>query len=187
MIVAAVMASVAAVIEPAGYWTGPMRGDTPATLQGAAVIDGAALDRMIARDRPVMIDVSPAEQRPAGVRSWLPTHRSIPGSRWLPGAGDGVLAAEREAALVAIAGARTGAVVVFCHPRCWASWNAAKRLVRAGFSRVYWYRDGIEGWQVAHATAVVPADPRWPQSRTSETKAPPPTGEGPVVQSAEKE
>ena len=37
--------------------------------------------------------------------------------------------------------------MIFCHPDCWGSWNAAKRAIRYGYSGVHWYEEGIEGWQ----------------------------------------
>src|SRR5262245_26800703 len=70
------------VPEPGGLWTGPMRGHTPGTLKGAAVIDLAALDALLA-DRPVLLDVAASEKKPADFPQdmpWLPVHRSIPGA-----------------------------------------------------------------------------------------------------------
>jgi PQQ-dependent catabolism-associated CXXCW motif protein len=51
---------------------------------------------------------------------------------------------------------------VYCHERCWLSWNAAKRAIRYGYRNVYWFPDGIEGWRAAGfetATAVTAAAP----------------------------
>ena len=156
------------VPEPAGIWTGPMRGHTPETLKGAAVIDLAALDAVMA-DRPVLLDVSAAEKRPADFPKdmpWLPIHRSIPGAVWLPGAGSAPLDPTREALFYKRVeeltnGDKAKAIVAFCHPECWGSWNAAKRLVLQGYTGVHWFPDGIEGWQDAHATAVVKPDAAW--------------------------
>ncbi|HEX8484918.1 rhodanese-like domain-containing protein [Sphingomonas sp.] len=171
LVIALALVGAVQVAEPEGYWTGAMRGDVPWALAGARVIDDAALDRLIADERPVLIDVSPEEPRPPGNRPWLPLHRSIPDSRWLPGAGEGVLAPSRVTLLTTIA-VRNRAVVIFCHPRCWASWNAAKRLVRAGHPRVFWYAAGIEGWQERHATAVVQPDSAWAASAAVSPAAP---------------
>lgn len=40
-------------------------------------------------------------------------------------------------------------VIVYCNgPRCWKSYKAAVLLVRAGHTKVYWYRnDGLPGWR----------------------------------------
>ncbi|KQP30863.1 rhodanese [Methylobacterium sp. Leaf104] len=157
------------VPEPDGIWTGPQRGYTPATLAGANVIDIDALDALIARDRPVLLDVSLADRRPAGFpddRPWLPAHRSVPGAVWMANAGAAPLDPAREALFLKRVAELTGsdkgrAVVAFCHPECWGSWNAAKRLVLQGYTRVHWFPEGIEGWQERHPTTVIPEDAAW--------------------------
>jgi len=156
------------VPEPDGLWTGPMRGHTPGTLKGAAVIDLTALEAAMP-GQPVLLDVAAAEKKPADFPEnapWLPIHRSIPGAVWLPGAGAAPLDPARETLLYRrlaelAHGDKTRAIVTFCHPECWGSWNAAKRLVLQGYTRVSWFPDGIEGWQDTHPTAVVKPDPAW--------------------------
>ena len=45
-------------------------------------------------------------------------------------------------------GGDAGAPLLFyCVTDCWMSWNAAKRALSWGYTRIYWYRDGIEVWQ----------------------------------------
>jgi PQQ-dependent catabolism-associated CXXCW motif protein len=159
------------VPEPDGVWTGPMRGHTPLTLQGGAVVDLAALDAVMA-NQPVLLDVAAAEKKPADFPQdmpWLPIHRSIPGAVWLPGAGAAPLDPAREALFyervaALTKGDKAKAIVTFCHPECWGSWNAAKRLVLQGYTGVRWFPEGIEGWQDAHETAVVKPDPAWADS-----------------------
>lgn len=156
------------VPEPAGLHEGPQQGYTPKTLQGATVLDIAGLDALMAR-QPVLIDVALADRKPAGfpaARPWLPAHRSVPGAVWMPDAGAAPLDPAREAVFEArvaalTGGDRTKAIVTFCHPDCWGSWNAAKRLVGKGYTAVHWFPDGIEGWQDRHDTAVIRADPAW--------------------------
>ncbi|MEM7239896.1 MAG: PQQ-dependent catabolism-associated CXXCW motif protein, partial [Pseudomonadota bacterium] len=36
--------------------------------------------------------------------------------------------------------------LVFCLAGCWMSWNAAKRALEYGYTDVYWYPDGTDGW-----------------------------------------
>src|SRR5690606_16608852 len=103
-LVEAVLADGASPPEPAGYHTGALRGPTPATLSGARVLDLGGLEAMLATGSdPVLIDVGPADIKPANLPAdslWLPTHRSIPGAVWLPGAGRGDLSPDREALLL---------------------------------------------------------------------------------------
>ena len=156
LLVAAVL--VASVPEPSGYWTGPNQGETPATVAGATVIHTAALARLIKTDKPVLIDVSPAPppppDLPAGTVWMAPPHRDIPGSTWLQEAGKGEISGEAEdfyrTTLDHLTkGNKKRPVVLYCHPKCWLSWNATKRALSFGYQHVYWYPDGIEGWQEA--------------------------------------
>ena len=156
------------VPEPAGLHEGIQQGYTPKTLQGAVVVDIAGLDALMA-EQPVLIDVALADRKPAGFpadRPWLPAHRSVPGAVWMPNAGAAPLDPEREALFLKRVEALTGGdktkpIVTFCHPDCWGSWNAAKRLVQKGYTAVHWFPDGIEGWQNVHETAVIRQDPAW--------------------------
>jgi PQQ-dependent catabolism-associated CXXCW motif protein len=165
------------VAEPAGLWTGPMVSDTPATLEGAQVIDVAALERLIAQ-RPLLVDVGPADRKPDNLpadRIWKPVHRSIPGAVWFPGAGPGDLSGDKVEALLGRIGELTGGnkaapVVTFCQPGCWGSWNVGKRLVQAGYTAVHWFPAGVSGWQERNDTQLVEPQHGW--------TAKAPTGQG---------
>lgn len=158
------------VPEPEGLYAGPPKGYTPQTLTGATVIDADTLAALMAGpDRPVLIDVAAPDRKPSNFpegRLWLPVHPSIPGSVWLPLAGAEPIAPEREALFYARVAELTGGdtarpVVLFCHVECWGSWNAAKRLVRKGYTGVRWFPEGVEGWQEKHETVTLREDPAW--------------------------
>ncbi len=158
------------VAEPAGLYQGAPHGYTPPTLKGAKVLGSVAeLETLIKAEHPVLIDVSEQDRKPPSMSKtmiWLPQHRSIPGADWMPGAGNGTgeaafASAFRTRMATLTNGKPAAPVVTFCHPDCWASWNAAKRLVGLGYTNVYWFPAGIEGWQDAHDTAVVKADAGW--------------------------
>jgi len=86
------------VPEPDGIWTGPMHGPTPKTLKGATVVDIPSLDALMAQ-RALFLDVGPADKKPADFPKdlpWLPIHRTIPGTIWMPGAGVAPLELARE-------------------------------------------------------------------------------------------
>jgi len=144
--------------EPDGFWMGGMGGPVPATIAGGTVIGTAELEDLVGKGEAVLVDVAPSPRKPEGMAEgtlWLPPpHRSLPGAVWLADVGRGALEPayddwyrERLAALTG--GDRSRPVVIFCHPDCWASWNAARRAILYGYSRVYWYPDGVEGWQDA--------------------------------------
>jgi PQQ-dependent catabolism-associated CXXCW motif protein len=123
------------------------------------------LASLLKEGHAVIIDVSNAPRRPdnmAPTATWLPLpHHAIPGTIWIPGAG---LGAPPEA-VEKFYGARletatnhdlTRPIVVYCHAKCWLSWNGAKRAIQYGYRNVYWFPNGIEGWRKAgQPTAVV--------------------------------
>jgi PQQ-dependent catabolism-associated CXXCW motif protein len=156
------------VPEPAGYWTGPIESAVPASIAGGKVIHAQELARLIEREKPVLIDSSNAPAQPPqlapGAR-WLPLpHPAIPGALWIPGIGLGDIPPEvdrffRERLAQATGGNPAHPVVVYCHERCWLSWNAAKRAISYGYARVYWLPEGIEGWRTAgYETKTVDAE-----------------------------
>ena len=158
--------------EPSGFWTGRMLGPVPATIAGGRVIHTAELKLLAAGGAIFLVDVSPSPHKPEGLAPnavWMPPpHHDIPGSVWLPDVGRGAIEPAYDAWYRArlegmTANDKTALIVVYCHPNCWASWNAAKRAILYGYQRVYWYPDGIEGWQDAGLATSV-ARPELPPS-----------------------
>lgn len=150
--------------EPAGYWQGPMLGKVPATIEGGMVIGTAELAQLVRQENPVLVDVVPAPRRPSDQSTpWMPVpHRNIPRSVWIPGVGSGMISAAMadyfRARLEELTGRdREKLIVLYCRPDCWASWNAARRAIAEGYRRVYWYPDGLEGWQNAGLPTEVAA------------------------------
>jgi PQQ-dependent catabolism-associated CXXCW motif protein len=145
-------------LEPEGYRMDDYRAPTPETVAGGVVLDTDAAHQLWESGTAVWIDVLPAPRRPANLPSsalWMPLpHRDIPGSLWLPDIGRGALSPELEGYFrdhleTATQGRRDAAVVFYCLADCWMSWNAAKRAASWHYTRVYWYRDGTDGWQAA--------------------------------------
>ena len=160
------------VPEPAGLYQGAMHGYVPNAIKGGTVLDSPAFVALMSAKHPLLIDVADKDRKPPTMAKdtpWLPQHRSIPGAVWLQGAGnatgDPAFDAAFRSRFAALAGDdRARPIVVFCHPDCWASYNAAKRLVVLGYSAVYWYPEGMEGWQDAHDTSVIKPDAAWSAS-----------------------
>jgi sulfur-oxidizing protein SoxY len=171
--------AAATVPEPADFWMGPVNSATPGTLSGGTVIRAPDLAALLKTDRIVVVDVSNSPPRPdklAPQAVWLPPpHPVIPGSVWLAGVGAGSLdgAAEnfyRQRLADATGNDLSRPVVVYCHERCWLSWNAAKRAIRYGYRRVYWFPDGIEGWKAAgFGTAVAQPETSTSQRESRDT------------------
>jgi PQQ-dependent catabolism-associated CXXCW motif protein len=150
--------SSARVAEPEGYWTGEVGAPVPATLTGGRVVRVKAVRSLLRAGGVVIVDVSNAPRRPDGLADgapWMPVaHPALPGALWIPEAGDGVIAPRvedyyRGRLAEATHGDVDKPLLVYCHERCWLSWNAAKRAMSYGYRRVYWFAEGIEGWTAA--------------------------------------
>lgn len=144
--------------EPEGYRMDDYRAPTPATVAGGVVLHTDAAHQLWESGAAVWIDVLPAPRRPENLPAsalWMPLpHRDIPGSLWLPDIGRGALSPEleryfRDHLEAATKGRRDAPVVFYCLADCWMSWNAAKRAAGWRYERVYWYRDGTDGWEAA--------------------------------------
>jgi PQQ-dependent catabolism-associated CXXCW motif protein len=148
-----------AATEPQGFWTGPVNDPVPATLHGAKVIHAQALNALLKkRTNVVVVDVSDSPHRPENLpatTTWLPVpHQGIPGAIWIPGAGLGDPPASvehfyEERLAKATGNDLTRPLVLYCHEKCWLSWNGAKRAIGYGYRNVYWFPEGIEGWRKA--------------------------------------
>jgi quinoprotein dehydrogenase-associated probable ABC transporter substrate-binding protein/PQQ-dependent catabolism-associated CXXCW motif protein len=146
-----------AVAEPEGYRTERYRAPTPASLEGATVVDTQALQQLIADRDPILIDVMAKQPEAAETNTaWQPPPREhVAGSIWLPNVGLGSLAPEfmayfekNLAELTEDDPARP--LVFYCDVNCWMGYNAAKRAMRElGYSNVYWYPEGVQGWESA--------------------------------------
>jgi quinoprotein dehydrogenase-associated probable ABC transporter substrate-binding protein/PQQ-dependent catabolism-associated CXXCW motif protein len=149
-------ASAPAVPEPDGYRTERYRAATPATLEGATVVDTAALQQLIASEHPILIDVMSKQLEAPEQQAWQPPPREhVAGSIWLPNVGLGAPSPEFieyfESSLADLTeGDPSRPLVFYCDVNCWMGYNAAKRAVRElGYDNVYWYPEGVQGWQSA--------------------------------------
>jgi PQQ-dependent catabolism-associated CXXCW motif protein len=161
--------------EPAGYRMEEYRAETPSTLHGADVLTTEQAHDLWASRQAVFIDVLPRPPRPPDLPAstlWRPKPRfDIPGSVWLPDTGYGALAPVMEAYFErglrqASAGDHHRELVFYCLENCWMSWNAAKRAMALGYTRVAWYRDGTDGWEAQG----FPTEPRDPEAQPSATE-----------------
>lgn len=149
-----------------GYRIDRYRSPTPSRVEGATTVSTRALQRLM-DDAPelVILDVINLDYRLGRFLQDGP-HHALPGAHWLPNTGQGDLAPRwrdylLDEALRLVDGDRDRAIVVACKSDCWLSWNAVRRLHRAGFSNLYWYKDGVDTWQDAGlpTRAIEPIDP----------------------------
>jgi PQQ-dependent catabolism-associated CXXCW motif protein len=154
----AALAEASSVPEPKSYRLGDYRSRTPKTLAGATVIDTQRAFELWRDKTAVFVDSLPHAPKPEGLPKnavWRETPRfDIPGSVWLADTGFGELSDKMqryfEAGLSqATAGDKARALVFYCLADCWMSWNAAKRAMALGYSNVFWYPEGTDGWEAA--------------------------------------
>lgn len=145
----------AAVQEPAGYRLDNYGAEVPESLSGAERVNAVDVRRLMRHYGAVVIDVIPEHRKPDELpegQVWFPVeHRGIAGALWLPDVGYGVLSETTEnyfrTHLEKVSDGQSAHPLVFyCRADCWMSWNAAKRAVEYGYTRVYWFADGMEGW-----------------------------------------
>lgn len=141
--------------EPEGYRIERYRAAVPATLRGATVVSTAQARRLL-DSGAIFVDVLPRPVKPAGLPEgtiWRDRSRdNIPGSFWLPNVGYGALNPKVESYFRDNLARLTGGdknthLVIYCLAKCWMSWNAAKRALSYGYTRVFWYPEGSDGWR----------------------------------------
>jgi PQQ-dependent catabolism-associated CXXCW motif protein len=177
----------AAVAEPTGYWSGEINSPVPASIHGGKVIHVQALTKLVLAGNAVIIDVSSKPQRPENLGEgapWMPPpHRAIPGALWIPGVGGADLNPVLDQFFRERLAAETGSdfsrpVVIYCHERCWLSWNAAKRVISYGYVNVSWFPEGIEGWRATGMSTLDVAPTKTPDE--SAPGSPPPESPPPA-------
>ncbi|TXH69591.1 MAG: PQQ-dependent catabolism-associated CXXCW motif protein [Thiothrix sp.] len=143
---------------PIGLKLEHYRSPTPACVPNGLTLTTAELQTLIKNDQPILIDVMAVFLRedegfPA---TWLvnEVHESLPASIWLPSVGYGVLEPKIETWFRAQLAKLTKqnfeqALVFYCVADCWMSWNTVQRVREYGYTRVYWYKEGIDGWKEA--------------------------------------
>ena len=156
--------------EPREYRTDAYRAPTRATLKGATVLSSAEAHALWESKGAAFVDVLPQAPRPRNLPKdvvWRDKPRyDIPGSLWLPDTGYGELSPPMLGYFLdglrnATQSDARRTLVFYCQHDCWMSWNAAKRALASGFSKVDWYPDGADGW----AQAGYPLEERTPAPR----------------------
>lgn len=101
-------------------------------MRGYAALTPAGLTQLINRENALLVDVSPAAEFEKG---HIPGARNVVASQFDPENKDLAKARELPVALVC----RTGQ----------ASAQAAQRLKKAGFAKVFWLEGGLAAWKEA--------------------------------------
>lgn len=138
-----------------GYRIARYRTPTPEFSQEATLLSTRQLaDWLDRKDKPLLLDVLPLDTFGNEFVQSEPRF-NIPGSLWLPNVGRGDLSPQVEAYYkrglqTLTEGDKHRSLVIYCRADCWMSWNAVKRARAWGYTRLYWYRDGMSGWREAN-------------------------------------
>lgn len=155
--------------ETTGYRVQNYRAPVTRPVEGGTRIDLATLDSL--RDEgAVLIDTMPQRggTDPAtGAWRIIDKRETIPGATWLPETGRGQLEPRLSAYFARhlarlTSGDRGRPIVFFCLADCWMSWNAVKRAAALGYTRLYWFADGTDGWMEAERPLVEAVPPSVP-------------------------
>lgn len=153
--------------QETGYRIARHRAPTPDDIPGDIPVITAEDVPALAEAGALLLDVFGAAQSRFDELdgTWLVSkeHLSLPGAIWLPETGRGALEPQIAQFLAsnlerATAGDKGHPIVVFCIADCWMSWNAAQRIARLGYTRVFWFRTGTDGWLDA-GWELIPVDP----------------------------
>ncbi|GLS46441.1 rhodanese-like domain-containing protein [Methylobacterium brachythecii] len=151
--------------ETTGYRMQNYRSPVNLPVQGGKRVETPEVDALTKKGA-ILVDVMPQRggYDPAtGGWRMVDKHETLPGATWLPNTGTGQveprLAAYFSDALSRLTkGNKAQPLIIFCKADCWMSWNAVKRASELGYSRVYWYADGSDGWNDADR-ALIEATP----------------------------
>ncbi len=150
-----------------GYRIAHYRAAVPETVPGGTRVDLDKVDELI-KGSAVLLDVMPSEGAGAdpATGQWRLSrpHQTIPGATWLPDVGRGKLTAEFDRYLkinidMLTKGDKAKPIIIFCQSDCWMSWNAVQRIAGFGYSSLYWFPEGTDGWVEWGDRKLVPAEP----------------------------
>ena len=145
------------VPEPSDYRMDHYRAPVPDAITGGTTIGPEEAHQLWTDGAAAFVDVLPQPPKPANLPEgtlWREKpHDTIPGAIWLPNVGYGkiadVTAAYFRAGLTEVTnGDPSRPVVFFGLEDCWMSWNAARRAIEWGYSAVYWFPEGTDGWSL---------------------------------------
>jgi PQQ-dependent catabolism-associated CXXCW motif protein len=138
-----------------GYRIARYRAALPDEVPGGKRLYTEDVEKLFKEGEVAFVDVMPstgAGYHPkTGEWRLRKSRKNIPGSIWLPDVGRGKLNATLshyfEANLARISnGDKSRALLFYCQSDCWMAWNAVKRAAELGYSKLYWYPEGTDGW-----------------------------------------
>lgn len=128
-----------------GLSAGAMAAETPATLAGAKVVGAAEAKKLIdggAMAVDTRVAAEYAEKTIKGAKSVPYKEKSAKEA--------GFDASQDQFDLSKLPADKAAPVVMFCNAgECWKSYKGSTVAVKAGYSKVYWFRGGLPEWVAA--------------------------------------
>ncbi len=158
-------AACSSVPAPDGYRMNQYKAPVPSHVPGGKTVDVDDILELKKIGATLIDVVGSGKNLTKGVEDdWVVVkqHNSVPHSIWLPDVGRGALTPAQESyfkkALSNITkNNKAHPLVIYCRENCWLSWNATKRAAIYGYSNLYWFPGGREGWRKAgYELAEVP-------------------------------
>jgi len=149
-----------------GLRIGRYRAPTPDAVPDGTRITGQELKELLKKPAALVDVFGAASSRFDELDgTWLVSNQreSIPGATWLPEVGRGSFDPEMQAYFAENLERLTGGdkncpLILFCIADCWMSWNAVQHATAMGYTRVYWFAEGTDGW-LDEGWELVPVDP----------------------------
>lgn len=136
----------AVAITPAAFdYVSTLGYFTPRQLPGATVVDAAAVARLL-QSGAVYVDTRTEAEFKAG---------RVPQARWLPYVEKSAKDTDFDAAadsfdLARLPTDKAAPLVFACNgPECWKSYKASLAALKAGHTKVHWFRGGLPEWRAA--------------------------------------
>jgi PQQ-dependent catabolism-associated CXXCW motif protein len=142
-------------VEPDDYRMNKYREIVPTTLKGATVVNSVQAKELYEKKKTLFIDVMPYIPKPPNLPKTMiwreKIRKNIEDSSWLANVGYGALPPEMTTYFKSnlkklTSGNLSYPLLFYCQQQCWMSWNAAKRALEYGYSSVYWFPRGTDGW-----------------------------------------
>lgn len=150
-----------------GFRIAHYRAAVPETVKGGTRVDLDKVDVLL-KEGAILLDVMPSEgagpDPASGAWRLSRPHQTIPGATWLPDVGRGRVTPAFEAYLSRNVAALSGGdkakpIIVFCQSDCWMAWNAVQRIAALGYTALFWFPEGTDGWVEWGDRKLTPASP----------------------------
>ena len=139
-----------------GYRIARFRSPVPATVPGGTAVSAAEVADLVKDRSAILIDVLPSDgaglDLATGQWRLAKPRQDIPGSVWLPDVGKGDLSPVmdgyfRDNLTRLTNGNFAVPIIIYCQADCWMSWNAVRRASSYGYTALYWFSEGSDGWR----------------------------------------